>query len=153
MVFTPESHLPTPGQHGHGPQRHTAAGTAAPTTTDKGNTVPQRANPTQMAYARLRRERAGPRSALRHEGFGSSLSWTLMHFLRLKVPCATEYFSGRFSNSTCTNYFDAATHNKRRFQFRLVNRVFRVLPDVMGKSLVITVRSSTKRNNKNRVCS
>jgi len=28
------------------PQRHTAAGTAAPTTVDTGNTVPQRANPT-----------------------------------------------------------------------------------------------------------
>ena len=33
------------------PQRHTAAGTAAPTTADTGNTVPQRANPTQTAYA------------------------------------------------------------------------------------------------------
>ena len=32
-------HLPTPGQHGHSPQRHTAAGTAAPTTADLGNTV------------------------------------------------------------------------------------------------------------------
>ena len=30
----PERHLPTPGQHGHSPQRHTAAGTAAPTTAD-----------------------------------------------------------------------------------------------------------------------
>jgi len=30
MMITPERHLPTPGQHGHSPQRHTAAGTAAP---------------------------------------------------------------------------------------------------------------------------
>ena len=37
------------------PQRHTAAGTAAPTTADTGNTVPQRANPTQTAYAHPRR--------------------------------------------------------------------------------------------------
>ena len=39
--FTPERptrSLPTPGQHGHSPQRHTAAGTAAPTTADTGNT-------------------------------------------------------------------------------------------------------------------
>jgi len=38
-LHTPERHLPTPGQHGHSPQRHTAAGTAAPTTADTGNTV------------------------------------------------------------------------------------------------------------------
>ena len=44
--YTPERRLPTPGQRGHSPQRHTAAGTAAPTATDTGNTVPQRANPT-----------------------------------------------------------------------------------------------------------
>jgi len=37
------------------PQWHTAAGTAAPTTADTGNTVPQRANPTQTAYAHPRR--------------------------------------------------------------------------------------------------
>jgi len=54
-LYTPERHLPTPGQHGHGPQRHTAAGTAAPTTADTGNTVPQRASPTQTAYAHPRR--------------------------------------------------------------------------------------------------
>jgi len=43
-------HLPTPaGQGGHSPQRHTAAGTATPTTTDDtGNTVPQRANPIHL---------------------------------------------------------------------------------------------------------
>jgi len=28
MMFTPERHLPTPGHHGHNPQRHTAASTA-----------------------------------------------------------------------------------------------------------------------------
>jgi len=31
-MFNHERHLPTPGQHGHSPQRHTAAGTAALTT-------------------------------------------------------------------------------------------------------------------------
>jgi len=59
MTFTPERHLPTPEQHGHSPQRHIAGGegagdggngdkgggegasTAAPSTTDAGNTVPQ----------------------------------------------------------------------------------------------------------------
>jgi len=47
-TYTPERHLLTPGQRRHSPQRHTAAGTAAPTTTDTGNTtVPQRADPTQ----------------------------------------------------------------------------------------------------------
>jgi len=37
-VYIPERHLPTLGQRGHNPQRHTAAGT-----------VPQSANPTQTA--------------------------------------------------------------------------------------------------------
>jgi len=34
------------------PQRHTAAGTAAPTTADTGNTVPQCVNPTQMTHTK-----------------------------------------------------------------------------------------------------
>ena len=42
MLFIPERRLLTLGQQGDSPQRHTAAGTAAPTTTDTGNTVPQR---------------------------------------------------------------------------------------------------------------
>jgi len=53
--YTPKRHLPTLGQREHSCQRHTAAGTAAPTTTDTGNTVPQRANPTQTAYAHSRK--------------------------------------------------------------------------------------------------
>ena len=40
LCLPPERHLPTPGQRGQGPQRHTAADTAAPTTADMGNTVP-----------------------------------------------------------------------------------------------------------------
>jgi len=36
------------------------------------------------------------------------------------------------------------------FSFDSANRVIRVLPDFMGKSLVIAVKSSTKRNNKTR---
>jgi len=51
----PKRHFPTPGQRRHNPPRHTAAGTAAPTTADTVNTVPQRANPTQTAYAHPRR--------------------------------------------------------------------------------------------------
>jgi len=39
--------------------------------------------------------------------------------LGLKVPCAPKLFSSSFSYSTCTNDFGAATHNERRFQFRL----------------------------------
>jgi len=35
------------------------------------------------------------------------------------------------------------------FSFDSANRVFRVLPGFMGKSLVIAVISLTKRNNKN----
>jgi len=74
-MFTPERHLPTiPGQRGHSPQRHNAAGTAAPTTTDTGNTQshsPQRANPTQTAYVRSRKraqtqgQRSGTRTLVR----------------------------------------------------------------------------------------
>jgi len=36
------------------------------------------------------------------------------------------------------------------FSFDSANRVFLVLPGFMGKSLVIAVKSSTKRNNKTR---
>ena len=54
MMFTPERppHIRTARAS---PQRHTAAGAAAPTTADTGNTVPQRANPTQTPYAQPRR--------------------------------------------------------------------------------------------------
>jgi len=38
------------------------------------------------------------------------------------------------------------------FSFDSADRVLRVLPGFMGKSLVIAVRSSTKRNNKTRSC-
>jgi len=38
------------------------------------------------------------------------------------------------------------------FSFDSANRAFRVLPGFMGKSLVIAVRRSTKRNNKTRSC-
>jgi len=42
----------------------------------------------------------------------------------LKVPCAPKSFSSSFSYSTCTKDFGAATHNERRFQFRLgISRV------------------------------
>jgi len=55
-MFTPERHPPHQHQDSAGtwhiPQQNTAAGTAAPTTTDTGNTAPQRVNPTQTAYAR-----------------------------------------------------------------------------------------------------
>jgi len=37
----------------------------------------------------------------------------------LKVPCAPKLFSSSFSYPPCTNDFGAATHNERRFQFRL----------------------------------
>ena len=45
----PPSGIPTPGQRGYSPQRHTAAGTAVPATADTGNIVPQRNDPTQTA--------------------------------------------------------------------------------------------------------
>jgi len=41
MISIPPRDLPTPRQRERNPQRHTAAGIAAPTTTDTGNTVPQ----------------------------------------------------------------------------------------------------------------
>ena len=47
-----------------------------------------------------------------------------------------------------TNCFAAVTHNEQRVQFQLVNRLYRVLPSCMDKSLLIAVRSSTKRYNK-----
>jgi len=53
-----------------------------------------------------------------------------------KVPRSPKQFSGRFSYSTCTNDFGAATHNERRFQFRLLNHLFRIAPGFMGKSWI-----------------
>jgi len=47
-LYTPEKHLPTPGQRGHTPQRYTAAGIAAPATTDTGNIVPQVSYPSNL---------------------------------------------------------------------------------------------------------
>jgi len=52
----------------------------------------------------------------------------------LKVPCAPKQLSSSFSYSTCTNDFGAVTHNERRFQFRLLNHLFRIVPGFMGKS-------------------
>jgi len=67
-MFTLERHLSTPGQGRHSPrQRHTAAGTAAPATTDTGNPVSQRANPTQTAYAHPQRGAQAPEPAEEEE--------------------------------------------------------------------------------------
>jgi len=64
------------------------------------------------------------------KGFG--LTW----YRALKVPCAPKYFSSSFSYSTCTNDVGAVTHNKRRFQFRLFNHLFQIVPCFMGKSRI-----------------
>jgi len=45
MMFTPERHLPTPGQHGHSPQRHPTAGTAAPNHHRQGEHSPTARQP------------------------------------------------------------------------------------------------------------
>jgi len=39
------------------------------------------------------------------------------------------------------------SYNERRFQFRLVDRLFRGLPGFMGESLVIAARRSSERTN------
>jgi len=55
MICSPPRDLPTAGQRRHSPQRHTTAGTSAPTSTGTGNAVPKRASPTQTAYAHPQR--------------------------------------------------------------------------------------------------
>ena len=45
IMLTPERHLPRPGQHGQSLQRHTAAGTAAPTTAEMGKHSPTARQP------------------------------------------------------------------------------------------------------------
>jgi len=105
----------------------------------------------------------GPGSAQKHVNAGlpavalraNPLTLTLLNTAEvsglgygLKVLCAPKSFSGRLSYSTCSNDFGAATYNERRFQFRLVSRLFRVLPGFMGKSLVIAVKSSTNATTK-----
>jgi len=83
-MFTPERHLPTtPGQRGHSHQRHTAAGTAAPTTTDTGNRVPQRANPTQTAYTRSRKRAQA-------QGFVRAPVLGLCFFILVPQGCESE---------------------------------------------------------------
>jgi len=61
-------------------QRRTATGTAAPTTADTGNTVPQRANPTQTAYAYAhpRRRAGGPRPRVKRLLEQARGTWTLV---------------------------------------------------------------------------
>ena len=54
------------------------AGTAAPTTTDTGNTVPQRANPTQTAYT-LSRERAPVRGESGGRSGGQTIAEGRVH--------------------------------------------------------------------------
>ena len=94
-MFTPERHLPTPGQHGHSPQRHTAAGTAAPTTTDTGNTVPQRANPTQTAYAHPRR-----RAQAQGQRLGTWTLWSVHK--RSRCAYSTQWYPREIGTLTIT---------------------------------------------------
>ena len=61
------------------------------------------------------------------------LRWSV----ELKVPCAPKSFSSSFFYSTCTNDIGAVTHNERRFQLRLFNHLFRIVPGFMGKSRII----------------
>jgi len=77
------------------PQRHTAAGTAAPTTADTGNTVPQRANPTQTAYAHPRRRAQAQGQALRHMDAGPSTK-------RSRCAYSTQGYHREIGTSTIT---------------------------------------------------
>jgi len=59
-MFSPERHLPPPGQRGRPrcpPATHRRRQTAAPISTDTGNTVPKRANPVLGEWVNPRRER------------------------------------------------------------------------------------------------
>jgi len=73
-MFTPERHLPTLGRHGHSPQRHTAASTAAPTTGRHGEHSPTARQPHSNGLCPRVDPKEGP-------GSGSALR----HFLN---PCA-----------------------------------------------------------------
>jgi len=79
------------------PQRHTAAGTAAPTSTaDTGNTVPQRANPIQTAYAHPRR---------RAQAQGQRLgTWTLVRAQKAPSADSTQWYHRKIGTSTITHY-------------------------------------------------
>ena len=69
---SPLPHTQVQREHKH--KRHTAAGTAAPTTTHTENTVPQRAKPhsNDGLYAHLQKRGPRPRSALGHVDAGPS---------------------------------------------------------------------------------
>ena len=76
------------------PQRHTAAGTAAPTTADTGNTVPQRATPTQTVYAHPRR---------RAQAQGQRLgTWTLVRPQKAPSADSTQCYHRKIVTSTIT---------------------------------------------------
>jgi len=76
------------------PQRHTAAGTAASTTADTGNTVSQRANPTQTAYAHPRR---------RAQAQGQRLgTWTLVRPQKAPSADSTQWYHRKIGTSTIT---------------------------------------------------
>jgi len=92
--YTVEEHPPTSGQHGHIPQQHTAAGTAAPTTADMGNTVPQRAHPTQTAYAHPRR-----RAQTQGQHLGT---WTLVRPQKAPSAESTQWYHRKIGTSTIT---------------------------------------------------
>jgi len=70
---------------------------------------------------------------------------TELDFRLNKVSCWSSKSKQLFHSQAVPmafHYFSAATHNERRFQFRLRNHLFRIVPDFMGKSLVIAVRMS-----------
>ena len=77
MMFTPERHLPTSGQHtGQPPAAHRRRHSRPATTADTGNTDSpthtQRAHPTQTACAHPRRRAQAQGQALRHMDAGPS---------------------------------------------------------------------------------
>jgi len=50
----------------------------------------------------------------------------------LKVPCATSKSKQLFFLIQLYYDFSAVTHNERRFQFRLLDHLFRIVPGFMG---------------------
>jgi len=122
-TLTPERHLPTPGQCGHSPQQHNAAGTAAPTTTDTGNTIPQRANPTQTVYAQSQSggQARGPRLGTCTKGASTTATYPT-GILPLQQQTPTPSVPHRYSLTAhqarvccaqCTPPVSPLVHNRR----------------------------------------
>jgi len=93
VYSTPERHLPTSRQHGHSPQRHTAAGTAAPHHHRHGEHSPPAISNRGRGYARTTRgEQIGEERA--HTASKPVGGWPLHNIVMTNIVWCMAYKRG-----------------------------------------------------------